>query len=110
MREQFYKPAEAKDIVTGAELMACKYCRVPIAEPECANIPEGEWYCPNPECVVRECTIRCKLYGEPLPAMACPACGSALRFQHWIGYETLEPVSAPPPLVFRVQPDGTPIC
>ena len=81
MREKYYKPAEAKDIVTASELMACKYCRVPIAEPECANIPEGEWYCPNPECVVRECTIRCKLYGEQLPAMACPAwptCGLAV--------------------------------
>jgi len=67
MREKYYKPAEARDFVTAAELVACKYCRVRIAEPECANIPEGEWYCPNPECVVRECTIRCKLYGEQLP-------------------------------------------
>ena len=52
-------------------------------------MPVGEWYCENPNCVVRECTIYCKLDGDALPKMNCPACSSNLKFHHWIGFETL---------------------
>lgn len=62
------------------------------------HLPHGEWYCTNSECVVRQVEIRCKLYGEQMPAkMKCPACGSVLKFHHWIESESLLPVEQEQP-------------
>jgi hypothetical protein len=65
--------------------------QVASPEPESVNCPEGEWYCQNPNCVVREVIIRCKLYGEAMPRMKCPACGKPLKFHHWLRHKTLVP-------------------
>jgi hypothetical protein len=92
MCEQRYKVSHSSGLVWASELVGAKSCAIRIPAPENANMPEGQWYCHNPDCVVRECTIRCKLYGEELPTMHCPACSSLLKFNHWIGHETLVPV------------------
>jgi hypothetical protein len=79
-----------------SELDGAKFCSFPTVARENPNTPEGEWYCENPECVVRECRVHCKLYGEELPAMHCPACAEAMKFHHWIGHKTLVPVREGP--------------
>jgi hypothetical protein len=92
MSEQHYRVFHRTGIIFASELINSKFCHVRTSEPEHPDMPEGEWYCHNPDCVVRECTIRCKLFGEELPRMRCPACSSRMKFQHWIGHETLVPV------------------
>jgi hypothetical protein len=92
LSEQLYKRFEPVGVVWASELIGSKSCSRPTSELENPNVPEGEWYCENSDCVVRECTIRCKLYGEELPRMNCPACSSPLKFHHWIGHEILVPV------------------
>jgi hypothetical protein len=64
---------------------------VPSKEPENPDCPKGEWYCQNSECVVRTVTIFCKLHGEDLPKMRCPACRQLLKFHHWLRHEILVP-------------------
>jgi hypothetical protein len=93
MSEQHYQVLHPIGPVSASELVASKTCYFPTSEPQHPGMPEGEWYCPNPDCVVRQCTIRCKLFGEPLPSMRCPACSSRMKFQHWVGSATLVPVS-----------------
>ena len=93
MSEQHYRVFEPTGFIFPASaLNGAKCCHIRTSEPEDPRIPEGEWYCQNPNCVVRECTIRCKLYGEELPQMWCPACLCRLKFHHWIGHEILVPV------------------
>jgi hypothetical protein len=41
--------------------------------------------------LVGEVTIFCKLHGEGLPKMNCPACRKPLKFHHWLKTETLVP-------------------
>jgi hypothetical protein len=65
--------------------------QIPSSAPEDVRYPKGEWYCQNPDCVVREVTVRCKLYGEAMPTMRCPGCGKRLKFHHWLRHETLVP-------------------
>jgi hypothetical protein len=86
-----YHPLRRRDFFWSDQLADAICYRVPASRPADAQSPEGEWYCPNPECVVRTVTIFCKLYGEALPRMSCPACGEPLRFQHWLKHETLVP-------------------
>ena len=64
---------------------------LPSKEPKNPNCPRGEWYCENSDCVVRHVTVYCKLYGEPLPKMRCPACRKVLKFHHWLRHEILVP-------------------
>jgi hypothetical protein len=92
MSEQHYRVFQRTGAYPLSELIGSKSCYFAASEPENPEVPEGEWYCDNSDCVVRECTIRCKLHGEKLPKMRCPACSSALKFHHWIGHETLVPV------------------
>jgi hypothetical protein len=97
MSERHYEVFKPRDCVYRAgELDGAKFCSIPTAAPPCPDIPEGEWYCENPECVVRECRIRSKVYGDELPLMCCPACAEELKFQHWIDHETLVPVRQGP--------------
>jgi hypothetical protein len=65
--------------------------RLPSKEPANPDCPEGEWYCENSECVVRTVAIFCKLHGEELPKMRCPACRQLLKFHHWLRHEILVP-------------------
>jgi hypothetical protein len=95
MPEQYYQVCRQGGFIRLSELVDAKTCSFPAAEPENPNVPEGEWYCRNPCCVVRECRIRSKLYGEALPRLRCPACRSPLAFHHWLAHETLVPVSPP---------------
>ena len=67
------------------------FYHVAAAEPEHPDYPHGQWYCMNPECVVRQVSVACKLYGDPLPAMDCPACHEPMKFEHWWREETLVP-------------------
>jgi hypothetical protein len=41
--------------------------------------------------MVRQVTIFCKLHGEALPQMRCPACRELLKLHHWLRTETLMP-------------------
>ena len=50
-----------------------------------------EWYCQNPECVVRQGRNFRKLRGEDLPTMECPACRQLLKFHHGLRHEILVP-------------------
>ncbi len=88
-----YQPFQPREpgFITVSELAGAISHQVPSQEPEKADCPEGEWYCANPECVVREVTIFCKLCGETLPKMKCPACREPLEFHHWLRNETLVP-------------------
>jgi aspartate carbamoyltransferase regulatory subunit len=65
--------------------------QLPSPKPQNPDCPRGEWYCQNPECVVREVRIRCKLHGEGRAVMRCPVCGVLLKFHHWLRTKTLVP-------------------
>jgi len=90
-----YRPLPRRPFraVTSKELFEGIHYRVPCpeAETDSSVCPIGEWYCENTWCVVRQVTISCKLYGEKLPTMKCPACRSKMKFQHWLCGETLVP-------------------
>jgi hypothetical protein len=78
----------AMELISSNDFARAKFCRKPVAKPECEHTPRGEWYCPNEDCVVREVEISVKLFGEPMPAaMKCPACGIAMKFHNWVEYE-----------------------
>lgn len=98
MSEQLYrvKPETGKfpSPFTLSELSAMKFHRIHVDKPECDYMPRTEWYCWNPECVVREVEINVKLYGEKLPEMTCPACKGPMEMHGYIEYETLVPVNA----------------
>lgn len=75
-----------------SELMEAKFCHEPADAPEIPDQPEGEWYCHNEECVVREVIVSAKLFdGEKMPAMDCPACHKRMFFNHWLVVEMLVP-------------------
>ena len=88
-----YQPFQppASGFYTLSALEGSVYYRVACQEPEDPNCPEGEWYCQNSECVVRQVMVFCKLFGEALPQMRCPACRQQLEFHHWLRTETLVP-------------------
>jgi hypothetical protein len=96
MSKQHYQVFNRIGPVPASELVGSKTCFFPTSDPQDPGIPEGEWYCANSDCVVRQCTIRCKLFGEDMPPMRCPACSAPLQFHHWIGYEMLVPVHHQP--------------
>ena len=74
--------------ISGTELRGaiCYDVRCQESGDQC---PKGQWYCENTWCVVRQVTVSCKLFGEPLPAMKCPACRKPMKFNHWLRCETL---------------------
>ncbi len=92
-KQILYQPFQSRDprFITLSELAGAISYKVPSQEPANADCPKGEWYCANPACVVREVTIFCKLRGEALPKMTCPACREPLKFHHWLRHETLVP-------------------
>ena len=78
--------------MSSGEFFNSKYCDVPASEAENQSSPRGEWYCGNPECVVREVVVSCTLLDEEdkMPAaMKCPACRHWMAFLHWLRHETL---------------------
>jgi hypothetical protein len=91
------QPKQPLDIVRASELAEAICYAVRTLEPEHPEAPEGEWYCSNESCVVREVRVRCKLFGERRPMMKCPACGQRLTFHHWLGSRLLVPVRQPDP-------------
>ena len=84
-------PRRPFGLIHGNELSEGICYHEPSLEPDSENCPTGEWYCQNTWCVVRHVRIDCKLFGEELPRMRCPACRALLKFQHWLREETLVP-------------------
>ena len=76
---------------TLSELLDSRDVRTPSAEPQDSRQPFGQWYCPNEDCVVRQVHVACSLldFGDAVPEMWCPGCGSSLEFHHWWHVETL---------------------
>src|SRR5260370_27406620 len=64
-----YQPFQPREpgFITASELAGAISHQVPSQEPESADCPQGDWYCANPECVVRDVTIFSKLDGAVLP-------------------------------------------
>jgi len=93
---------EGKDSIqlyTLAELLDSQAIYTPAAAPQCDHHQRGEWYCTNPDCVVREVWITAKLIevGDRFPDPKCPACGRRLKFHHWLHEATLLKVPIPGP-------------
>ncbi len=84
-------PRRPFGLIHGNELSEGICYHEPSLEPDSENCPMGEWYCQNTWCVVRQVRIDCKLFGEELPRMRCPACRALLKFHHWLRHETLVP-------------------
>lgn len=86
------KPGEAVPMSVFLDALGCD---VPTDKPEDDRLPEGEWYCENQDCVVREVVISSKLI-EPddvvPPKLWCPGCKRLLKFHHWLRHLTLVPV------------------
>jgi hypothetical protein len=85
--ELHFRVFRATGLVPADALNNSLRCSIPTQTPEIPDAPEGEWYCENSVCVVRECAIRCSANGIPLPKMRCPGCAQPLKFHHWIGRE-----------------------
>lgn len=77
--------------VSLGELAGAIWYEVASHQPQNPYCPKGEWYCQNPECIVREVTVSCKLWREVFPTIKCPACRKPLKFHHWLRTETLVP-------------------
>jgi hypothetical protein len=64
---------------------------VPAAKPRHPLAFEGEWYCTNETCEVREVKASFKFLDEPAktmpPVLSCPLCGKALAFRHYLASE-----------------------
>jgi hypothetical protein len=91
-----HRPKDEFDTFTSKEFFSLIGVDVPVGKPECPYLPEGEWYCQNEECVVREVRVAMKYIGErpprKPPALKCPLCGmGALNFHHYFKRVTLEP-------------------
>ena len=84
-------PRPPSRAMTSTELMEGIHYTIASDESDSSQCPEGEWYCDNQNCVVRQVTVSCKLFGEPLPTMKCPACRSRMKFNHWLRSESLVP-------------------
>lgn len=85
------RPAGEVEMIDAASLVEMIFYHEPAGKPDHAEVPRGEWYCTNEDCVVREVTVLCKLFGERLPGMRCPACRRPLKFHHWTRLVALEP-------------------
>ena len=92
------QPKPGLDLIHMSELVDALFCDVPCgATPETPHVPEGEWYCENSGCDVREVHIRAKHYdGVPKrrPAYKCPGCGKVLKFHHYLKTLTLLPAES----------------
>jgi hypothetical protein len=84
-------------LACASELVGAICHDVSAPKPDYPLVPRGQWYCQYSDCVVREVEVRCKLYGEKLPVMRCPACRQRLKFHHWLRHETWLRVQAPAP-------------
>ena len=93
-----YQPFRPSEIAFAAsELAGAIDYQVPSRKPPNRQYPEGEWCCRNPECVVREVRVFCKLHGAGRSVLRCPACQELLKFHHWLRTETLVPYQGDAP-------------
>jgi hypothetical protein len=64
---------------------------VPAAKPRHPLAFEGEWYCTNDGCEVRQVKASFQFVDGPAqsmpPALSCPLCGKALAFRHYLASE-----------------------
>lgn len=86
---QLREKPEGFSLISMSDLKDAKVSSVILAEPDDPQLPYGEWYCTNERCVVREVKVYCKLHGERMPKLTCPACVQLLKFHHWLGQEML---------------------
>jgi hypothetical protein len=65
----------------------------PARQPRDRCLFEGEWYCSNERCEVRQVQMRFKFLDQPPatmpPKLHCPLCGKPLKFHHYLIDETL---------------------
>src|SRR5262249_22272508 len=79
--------------ISASELAGAVFVEFPADRPRDTISPKGEWYCSNPDCVVREVTVRAKLCGDGMPQTStCPVCREPMEFRHWLHEEMLLPV------------------
>src|SRR5262249_32482788 len=88
------------DLFRSSELADALFAKVTCNQrPDHPACPEGQWYCENEDCVVREVCILAKyLDGVPPkcpPRMRCPSCGEPMTFHHYIKHLTLIPHTGP---------------
>src|SRR5262245_57655561 len=57
---------------------------------------EGQWYCGNEDCTVREVQIHVKYEPRDKPRMQCPSCGKVMAFHHYLNDVPLLPVDEGP--------------
>jgi LSD1 subclass zinc finger protein len=94
------KPAgDNFETTTAEELSSALFAEEAAAAPEYPYLPEGEWYCPNEDCEVREVRVSMKYLDGPPPAsppkLRCPACRTPLEFHHYLRGITLVPCAGP---------------
>jgi hypothetical protein len=86
------------DFWSSAELATALFARKEVGKPPNPMLPHAQWYCHNPDCVVRGVTTQCKYLDGPPPArpprMACPRCGQAMALTGYL--ETISLVPADP--------------
>jgi len=92
------KPPPGFATYTSSVLAGCKSHTLRVNNPKSDDVNEAEYYCTNSDCVVREVSIRVKLFGERRPGFSCPACGKGpLKFHTWLESECLFPVPGEKP-------------
>jgi hypothetical protein len=64
----------------------------PAQQPDDRRLFEGEWYCEDERCEVREVQTSFKFLGKRPrtmpPRLRCPLCGEPLKFHHYLIDET----------------------
>src|SRR5262245_24861729 len=66
---------------SAGDLMKYQFVHV-AGEKDDPEIWDGEWYCTNEDCTVREVIVSLKYEKREEPRMKCPLCGKVLKFHH----------------------------
>lgn len=84
MKNRRYRIDTLPEVCTMAELSKYVFAEAPV-QPEPGEFSrEGQYYCQNPECSIREVQIHLKKTAPTPAAMHCPACAKPLKFHYWM--------------------------
>jgi hypothetical protein len=86
------EPKVGWEFLTASEFAGALFPEEACNAPEDPDAPEGEWYCHNEDCDVREVRVSLKYLDAPPPRppeMLCPLCGGPLVFHNYLRTLTL---------------------
>jgi hypothetical protein len=84
MQQRRYRVRKVPMFTSLNDLQDCIFAEVPVALEPDQYYRHGQWYCPNPQCSVRQVELHIKNTWAIPAAMHCPACAKPMRFVEWL--------------------------